>query len=111
MDSVVPTNHEVKLKESEKSNEFPDPVRELKKLWTWKWSFSQLCSWYSHQRIDTGTGGLGNKRKNGDHPNYSIVQMGQNTEKSPGTWGDLLSLKLRGKPSANADVKTSLRVK
>ena len=33
---------------------------------------------------DTGTGGLGNKRTSGDHSNYSIVEIGQNTEKSPG---------------------------
>ena len=45
--------------------------------------------WYSHQRIDEGTGGLGNKRTNGDHPNDSIIKIGQNTEKSP---GDLRSL-------------------
>ena len=30
------------------------------------------------------TGGLGNKSISGDHPNYSIVEIGQNTEKSPG---------------------------
>ena len=32
-------------------------------------------AWYSHQRIDAGTGGLGNKRTRGDHPNYSIVDI------------------------------------
>ena len=31
-----------------------------------------------------GTGGLGNKRKSGDHPNYCIIEIVQNTEKSPG---------------------------
>ena len=31
-----------------------------------------------------GTGGLGNKRTNGDHQNYCIIEIGQNTEKSPG---------------------------
>ena len=36
-----------------------------------------------------GTGGLGNKRTSGDHPNYSIVEIGQNTKKSP---GDLMRL-------------------
>ena len=40
------------------------------------------CSWYSHQNIGTVTGGLGNKRMSGDHPNYSIIKIGQNTEKS-----------------------------
>ena len=42
------------------------------------------CTRYSHQRIDKRTGGLGNKRVNGDRPNYSIIKIGQNTEKSPG---------------------------
>ena len=28
--------------------------------------------------------GLGSWRTSGDHPNYSIVMNGQNTEKSPG---------------------------
>ena len=27
---------------------------------------------------------LGNKKLSGDHPNYSIVEIDQNTEKSPG---------------------------
>ena len=45
------------------------------------------CNWrarYCHQRFGTRTGGLGNKRMSGDHPNYSIVEIGQNTKKSPG---------------------------
>ena len=41
-------------------------------------------NWYIHLRIDTGTGGLGNKRTSGDHPNDSIIESGKNTEKSPG---------------------------
>ena len=32
----------------------------------------------------TVTKGLVNKRMSGDHPNYSIVVIGQNTESSPG---------------------------
>ena len=31
-----------------------------------------------------GTGGFGNKRTSGDHLNYSIVEIGKNTETSPG---------------------------
>ena len=42
------------------------------------------CSWYSHQRIYKGTERLENKSTSGDHPNYSIIEIGQNTEKSPG---------------------------
>ena len=47
---------------------------------------SDWCSWHSHQKFDKGAGGLGNKRTSGDHPNYCITLIGQNTEKSPGDW-------------------------
>ena len=48
------------------------------------------CSWFSLQRIGTDTGGIGNKRTSGNHPNYSIIEIDQNTEKSPGDlrWWD-----------------------
>ena len=52
------------------------------------------CNWrvrYSHQRIDTETGELENKRMRENHPKSSIVEIGQKTE----TWGDLLSLKFQ----------------
>ena len=39
---------------------------------------------FSHWRIDTGTGRLGNERTSGDHPIYSIVDIGWNIKKSPG---------------------------
>ena len=45
---------------------------------------SNWCYWYSHRWIIKGTGKRGNNGTNGDHPNYSIVENGQNTEKSPG---------------------------
>ena len=41
-------------------------------------------TWYSHERIDSRTGGLGKKRAGGDHPNCTIVEVVQNTEESPG---------------------------
>ena len=50
------------------------------------------CNWYflySYQRIGTRTGGFGNKRTCGDNPNYSIDEIGQDTEKST---GDLMKL-------------------
>ena len=34
--------------------------------------------------ITKGTGGLGSWRTSGDYPNNSIIENGQNTEKSPG---------------------------
>ena len=40
--------------------------------------------WYSNKWITIGTGGLGSWRSSGDHPNYYIIENGQNTEKNPG---------------------------
>ena len=56
------------------------------------------CSWHSHQRIATGTGELWKNRTSGDHPNYCIIELGQNTEKSP---GDLRRLVVTQTPVRN----------
>ena len=42
-----------------------------------------FCFWYCHERIKKRIGGLGNKKTRGDHPNYCIIEIGQNTKKSP----------------------------
>ena len=34
--------------------------------------------------LEKGTGRLRNQKKSGDHPDYSIFKIVQNTEKSPG---------------------------
>ena len=60
------------------------------------------CFWYSHQRIIKETGGLGNKRMSGDHPNYYIIENGQNTEKSP---GDLRRLAVNQTPVKDHQLK------
>ena len=43
----------------------------------------------------------------GDSPNYSITDIGQNTENSPGDCHSNSS----GRPSANADAKNPQRIK
>ena len=40
----------------------------------------------------------------GDHPNYSIIENGQNTEKSPGDLRRLAVSNFNEKPSAKTDV-------
>ena len=45
---------------------------------------SNWCAQDCHQRIGTGTGGLGNKRMSIDLPNNNIIKINYNTEKSPG---------------------------
>ena len=50
------------------------------------------CNWcarYSHEGINKGTGGFGNKRTSGDHPNDRIIKIGPNTVKNPGDLGRL----------------------
>ena len=64
------------------------------------------CFWYNNLRIIKGTRGLGSWRTSGGHPNYSIIETGQNTEKSP---GDLRTLAVTQTPvkKPSADVKSS----
>ena len=88
----VLADYRVKLKESEKEDKYHDLVKELRKKKTKKtvehesddYINCNRCSWYSHQRIDTRIGGLGNKKTSEDHSNCRIIEIGQNTEKSPG---------------------------
>ena len=68
----------IKLKESEKKDNYLDRARELKKKQTTEhesdnYTNRDWCFWYSHQGIIKGPGGLGNKRKSRDHPNYYII--------------------------------------
>ena len=61
-----------------------------------------------NERITKGTGGLGSWRTSEDHPNYSIIENGKNTEKSS---GDLRTPRRHSNSSerlsANGDEKNS----
>ena len=50
---------------------------------------SNWCARNDHQRLDKVAGRVGNRRKSRDHLNYSIIVIGQNTEKSPRDLGRL----------------------
>ena len=50
------------------------------------------------QRIGKGTGRRGNKKTSRDYPDYSIIRIGQNIEKSP---GDLRRLAVTQTPVRN----------
>ena len=69
-----------KLKKKKKKKEKKNPLKDESDGDT----KCNLCTGYSHQRIGTGIGGLGNNRTREDHPVYSIIKTGQNTEKSHG---------------------------
>ena len=83
---TVPTDHGVKLKESEKKAKYVDLARESKTK-EHESDGDNNCNWLSwcnQKKIGTRTWGFGNKRRSGDHPNYSTVEISQNTEKIPG---------------------------
>ena len=44
------------------------------------------CNWdtWISQTLGNKTEKIGNRRTNEDHPDYSITEIGQNTENSPG---------------------------
>ena len=98
VDFAVPADHCVKLKESEKKDKYFDLAREREKTVEREnddYTNDNWCSWYSYQRVDTGTEELGNKRMSGHHLNYSIIEIGQNIEKS---LGDLRKLSVTRTP-------------
>ena len=87
VDFAVPVDHRVKLKTIGKEDKYLDHTRELKKLWNMKMTIIPILIWVigSVTKIITkGAGGLRNKRISEDHPNDCIIEIGQNTEKSPG---------------------------
>ena len=86
VDFVVPADHRIKLKVNEKKDKYLNLAWELKKTMEHEgdnYINSDWCFWYSHQRIIKGTGGHGNKRTSGDHPNNYFIENDQNTEKRP----------------------------
>ena len=64
-------------------------------LWTFdgRFTHSRICLWYNGK----GTGRTGNQRINQDHPDYSIMKIGQNTKKSPGDLRRLTVIQTPGK--------------
>ena len=87
MHIAVLADHRVKLKECEQRDKYQDLHRELKKLWNMKVTFIPILS----GALCTVTKGLEQRLEDlkitgqvQDHPNYCIIEISQNTEKSPG---------------------------
>ena len=100
---------ELNMEECEKKDKYLDVARELKKTMEHEsddCTNCDWCFWHSTGRIINGPGGFGSWRTSGDHPNDSIIEDDQNTEKCP---GDCHS-KSSKKSSADADVNYSKRV-
>ena len=87
VDNAVSADHRIKLKECEKKDKYLDLARELKKLWNMQVTIIPIVI----GAFETVTKGLPKGLEDleigltsGDHPNYYIIENGQNTEKSPG---------------------------
>ena len=107
VDLAVPADYRVKLKQSEKWDKYLNFARELKKTMEHEGDGDTnciWCTWNNPQRLVKGAERLGNKRTSGDNSDYSIIKIGQNTEKSP---GNLKKRAVSEKPSANTGVKNS----
>ena len=86
MDFAVPVDHRVKLKECKKKDKYLDLLRELKKLWNMKITIIPIvigALGTVTKRSVRGVEGLEITRRV-ETSNYSIVEINQNTEKSPG---------------------------
>ena len=65
------------MKESENRDKYLDLAREKETSVEYDSDGDTNCdwyAWYSHQRISTGTGGLGNKRTSGDHQTTALLR-------------------------------------
>ena len=88
VDFAVPADHRIKLKEYEKRDKYLDLAIELKKLWNMKVTIRPIVigafGTVTINRIIKGPRGFGSWQPSGNHPNNSIIENGQNTEKCPG---------------------------
>ena len=87
MDFAVQADHKKNIKENEKRDKYMDSSRELKKLLNMNVTVIPIvigALGMISKGLVKKTEGVWNRKKSRDHPNYSIVKVGQNTEKSPG---------------------------
>ena len=84
VDFTVPTDHRIKLKENKKIST-STLLKNWKKLWNVKVTVIPIVigALGTIPRVSKETRGVENKRTSGDHPNYSIIKIGQNNKESP----------------------------
>ena len=96
VDFVISPDNRVKLKESEKRDKYLNLARELKKAMEHDGD-SSLGTF--PKRMVKENRRLGNQKTSGDHPDYSIIKISQNTWKS---LGDLRRLSVSQTPVKKA---------
>ena len=87
VDFAVPADHRIKLKECEKRDKDLNLARELKRQWNMKVTIIPIVIGAFGTVTKGLLKGLENLEVGGRveiHPNNSIIENGQNTEKSPG---------------------------
>ena len=78
MDFALLAGDKMVMKGSEKIKLHLDLGRELRKLWN-----IRLCARNGPQSLEKDTRRIGNQKKNREHLNCSIVEIGLNTESKP----------------------------
>ena len=93
MDFVVPADHRVKTKDNKKIDKYFDFARELKisNCKTWGWWYYLCCVWKGSRGLvkKKKNEGIGNQRKNRNYPDYTILKIDYNSQRSPGELGRL----------------------
>ena len=97
MDFAVRAENRVKkLKEKKKKDKYLNLARILKKnLYNLKVTVKPIVIDVHDTKIGMRTEGTGKRRTSGNNPNYSIAEIGQNTEESPGELRRLAFTKTR----------------
>ena len=84
---TVLADHKVKLKESEKRNKYLDLAWQMKNLWSMKVKFIPIIIGTLGtvtKEVKQGLEDVEIREHVEIHPNCCIIEIGQNTEKSPG---------------------------
>ena len=108
LDFIIPADHRVKIKESEKIDKYLDLAWELK---TAEYTGdsdtnNNWCVWNGLQRIEKGIGMVGDRRKNRDYSDYSIDKL-ENWEESWRRGKTCCHLDFSEKPTVKTGVKNS----
>ena len=96
MDFAFEADHRIKSKEIEKSDKYLDLARKLKIMEHESDgnTYCNKCTWNDPKSIGKGTKKRRNKWPSGDLSNYHMVNIEQNTEKSPGDLRSLVTFRL-----------------
>ena len=87
MDFAVPVDHREKKERKRKETQVRGPPKRTKKFIDHEnddVTNFYLSAWNEPQKFGKGIQRIVNQKTNQDHPDYNIVEIGQNSEKTPG---------------------------